>query len=152
MEKPSVQVKRARKNARSRYNRRSNRILEQSDEIGRLFSCKVYLLIRGPDRGAIIYSNCEANWPPLSSSPEPTEFHSCSDMLHKTPLGKTDLGHPVSKFQRKKSRILSSADDFCRNFGVRVYLAVQCQTGYTIVYNSSSSRYWPPSVRQLVSE
>ncbi|KAA8641419.1 uncharacterized protein ATNIH1004_001884 [Aspergillus tanneri] len=140
------QEKRQRKNERSRFKRRSDRLLEYGDEFGKLFDSKVYLLVQSQEGDLTIYNNRSENeWPPSQSEfPGPSE--------HRNPQNIGQGGRrPRSKFEKKKVQLLSYANEFAHQFSAKIYFAIQCRTGYTIIYNSSSSRRWPPSKKQVKS-
>ncbi|GIJ86965.1 hypothetical protein Asppvi_005864 [Aspergillus pseudoviridinutans] len=150
---PSSQIKRRQKNEKSRFKRHSDRLLEHSDEFGKLFDAKIYLLIQNQKGDLTIYNNrLENEWPPSQSELLRLSEHSISQNLNrgdrKDFSGQTHK-KDRTKFEKKKDQLLQYGNSIAQQFAANVYLAIQCRTGYTIVHNSSSSKNWPPSRRQI---
>jgi hypothetical protein len=54
------------------------------------------------------------------------------------------------KFRRRKTSLISKADDLHRLFGAQVFLAIQYNGKYH-TYVSTANSYWPPTREQIVS-
>jgi hypothetical protein len=152
----SSQIRRRQKNERSRFKRHSDRLLEHSDEFGKLFDAKIYLLIQNQKGELTIYNNrLENEWPPSQSELLRLSEHSNSQRLNRgdrhDPSGH-NYKKDRTKFEKKKDQLLQYANSIAQQFAANVYLAIQCRRGYTIVHNSSSSKNWPPSRRQIVCD
>jgi hypothetical protein len=115
----------------------------------------VYLLVQSPEGEFSIYNNCDDGWPPSQNTnsgiSEQQTSQSLDELKAQQQRTQNNTRAKISKFEKRKDRLLMYANDFANQLQARVYLAIQCQSGYAIVYNSSSSRRWPPSKRQVVS-
>lgn len=147
-------ARRQRKNERSRFKRRRDRLFEYSDELGKLFSLKLYLLVQSKEGEFSIYENSE-DFPPSRSVSEmlsPYENHT-PQSLKMDGVGRASGRariHSTSKFDRLKNRLLGYANDFAGQFSAKVYLSFQLQSGQMIDYSSIPSKSWPPSKKQVV--
>lgn len=140
-------ARRQRKNERSRFKRRQDRLFEYSDEFGKLFNLKLYLLVQNKEGGFSIYENCK------DFAPSQSVEHNTPQILEKDnegPSGRRTRMHSKSKFERLKNRLLGYANNFASQFSAKVYLLIQLQSGDMIDYSSSSSKSWPPSKKQVV--
>lgn len=137
-------ARRRRKNERSRFRRRQDRLFEYSDEFGKLFSLKLYLLVQSKEGGFSIYENCK------SFATSRSVEHNTPRILENDNEGRSRRMRSRSKFDRLKNRLLGYANNFARQFSAKVYLLIQLQSGDMIDYSSSSSKSWPLSKKQVV--
>ncbi|KAL4889162.1 hypothetical protein BDV59DRAFT_205435 [Aspergillus ambiguus] len=139
----SDQARRQRKNERSRFKRRSDRLFEQTDEFGKLFNSRVYLVVQSREGEFLIYNNSsDKGWPP-----SPHDGVECETPSSLATASAAEQHR--SKFEKKKRRLLVYADNFASHFAANVYLVIQHATGYMISYNSSQSKAWPPPKKQI---
>lgn len=145
-------ARRQRKNERAKLKRRQNRLFEYTDEFGKLFYSKMYLLIRSKEGEFSIYKSCK-DFPPRRSELSSLWEHNTRQSLEKEGNGRIGSRariNSTSKLDMRKKRLLGYADAFAKEFSAKVYLLIQLQSGNLIDYRSSCSKSWPPSRKHLV--